>query len=142
MHESIDESPNFTNICIFRGENAYLCGNFNVFCSVHTFSHIFSKLLPQSLKFRGWDRFDGIRRIHFIQDLFNILQANYAWIDTWKSKLHDYMLFTGRKCVTLEKFYYNVSPPYIFSRFLKTFTPIIELLRLESARRHQVNTPL
>jgi hypothetical protein len=50
------------------------------------------------------------------------------------------MLFTGRKCVTLEKFQCHVSLPYIFSRFLETFTPIIELLRLESARRHQVNT--
>jgi hypothetical protein len=64
MHESIDESPNFTNICIFRDENAYLWRDFNVICSVHPFFHIFSKLLPQSLKFRGWDRFDGIRRIH------------------------------------------------------------------------------
>jgi hypothetical protein len=62
MHESIDESPNF----IFRGENAYLWRNFNVICSVHTFCHIFSKLLPQSLKFRGWDRFDGIWRKHSI----------------------------------------------------------------------------
>jgi hypothetical protein len=52
----------------------------------------------------------------------------------------DYVLFTGRKCVTLEKFQCHVSPPYIFSRFLKTFTPIIALLRLESVRRHQVNT--
>jgi hypothetical protein len=68
MHESIDESLNFTNICIFRGENAYLWRNFNVICSVHTFFHIFSKLLPQSLKFRGWDRFDGIRRIHSIME--------------------------------------------------------------------------
>jgi hypothetical protein len=50
------------------------------------------------------------------------------------------MLFTGQECVTLEKFQCYVSPPYIFSRFLETFTPIIELLRLESARRHQVNT--
>jgi hypothetical protein len=55
MHESMDESPNFTNICIFRGENVYFWRNFNVICSVHTFFHIFSKLLPQSLKFRGWE---------------------------------------------------------------------------------------
>jgi hypothetical protein len=55
-------------ICIFRGENAYLWRNFNVICSVHTFFHNFSKLIPQSLKFRGWDRFDGIRRIHSIED--------------------------------------------------------------------------
>jgi hypothetical protein len=47
MHESTGESPNFTNICIFRGENAYLWRNFNVICSVHTFFHIFSKLLPE-----------------------------------------------------------------------------------------------
>jgi hypothetical protein len=95
MHESIDESPNFTNICIFRGENAYLWRNINVICSVHTFFHIFSKLLPQLLKFRGWDRFDGIRRIHS-------------------------MLFTGRKCVTLEKFQCDLQRPYIFSRFFET----------------------
>jgi hypothetical protein len=58
MHESIDESPNFTNICIFRGENAYL----------------WSKLLPQSLKFRGWDRVDGIRRIHSIGHFYAKIQ--------------------------------------------------------------------
>jgi hypothetical protein len=69
-YESIDEIPNFTNICIFRGENAYLWRNFNVICSDHTFFHIFSKLLPQSMKFRGWDRFDGIRRIHYPNDQF------------------------------------------------------------------------
>jgi hypothetical protein len=50
------------------------------------------------------------------------------------------MLFTGQKCVTLEKFQCHISPPYSFSHFLETFTPIIELLSLESARRHQVNT--
>jgi hypothetical protein len=57
-----------------------------------------------------------------------------------KVLLQDYMFFTGRKCVTLEKFKCHVSPPYIFSRFLETFTPIIELWRLESVRRHEVNT--
>jgi hypothetical protein len=76
MHESIDESPNFTNICIFRGEDAYLWRNFNVICSVHTFFHIFSKLLPQSLNFRGWDRFDGIRRIHNTQENVDIPDWN------------------------------------------------------------------
>jgi hypothetical protein len=50
------------------------------------------------------------------------------------------MLFTGQKCVTLEKLQCLVSPPYIFSRFLETFTPINELWRLESVRRHEVNT--
>jgi hypothetical protein len=60
MQESIDESPNFTNICIFRCENAYLWRNFNVICSVYTFFHIFSKLLPQSLKF-----FEGIASMAF-----------------------------------------------------------------------------
>jgi hypothetical protein len=50
------------------------------------------------------------------------------------------MLFTGRKCVTLEKFQCHVSPPYIFTCFLETFTPINELWRLESVRRHEVNT--
>jgi hypothetical protein len=50
------------------------------------------------------------------------------------------MIFMGRKCVTLEKYQCHVSPPYIFSRFLVTFTPIIELWRLESVRRHEVNT--
>jgi hypothetical protein len=68
-----------------------------------------------------------------------INQADYAWIDGWKSKFQDYMLFTGWHCVTLEKFQCHVSPPYIFSRFLETFTPIIELLRLESTRRHALN---
>jgi hypothetical protein len=76
MHESIDEGPNFTNICIFRGENAYLWRNFNVICRVHTFFHIFSKLLPQSLKFQGWDRFDGIRRIHYC--IFVLISFYYA----------------------------------------------------------------
>jgi hypothetical protein len=50
------------------------------------------------------------------------------------------MLLKGRKCVTLEDFQCHVSPPYIFSRFLETFTPIIELWRLDSVRRHEVNT--
>jgi hypothetical protein len=30
MHESLDESPNLTNIHIFRGGNAYLWRDFNV----------------------------------------------------------------------------------------------------------------
>jgi hypothetical protein len=66
VYESINESPNYA----FFGVKTRIFGetrrNFNVICSVHAFFHIFSKLLPQSLKFRGWDRFDGIRRIHSI----------------------------------------------------------------------------
>jgi hypothetical protein len=75
MHEAIDESSNFTNICIIWGENAYLWRNFNVICSVHTFFYIFSNL-SQSLKFRGWNRFDGIRRIHSIP----VLKDDLAYI--------------------------------------------------------------
>jgi hypothetical protein len=40
LHESIDESPNITNLYIFQGENEI--------CIVHTFFHVFWKLSPQS----------------------------------------------------------------------------------------------
>jgi hypothetical protein len=76
--------------------------------------------------------------LKFVQsNILQINQANYAWTNRWKSKLHAYMhicFLTGRKCVTLEKFQCHVFSPYIFSRFLKTFTPIIELLRLEGSK--------
>jgi hypothetical protein len=48
--------------------------------------------------------------------------------------------FYGAKMRNFGEISRQYSPPYIFFTFLETFTPIIELSRLESVRRHQVNT--
>jgi hypothetical protein len=60
MLESMDESPNFMIICFLRGENALLWRNFNVMSLLHIFFHVFWKLLPLSLNFGGWNRFEGM----------------------------------------------------------------------------------
>jgi hypothetical protein len=100
MHESIDESSNFMIICFLRGENAQLLRNFNVICSVHKFFHVFSKLLPQSLKFRGWNRFDGIRRIHSITVILHNPRVIFSQHCYWG---REFDIYVERKFFDVER---------------------------------------
>jgi hypothetical protein len=68
------------------------------------------------------------------------IQVDYAWIDRKKSKLYEYMHFSGWKRVSLEKLQCDLQRPYIFSHIFETFTSIIEVSRLGSLRWHLENT--
>jgi hypothetical protein len=119
MHESMDESTIITTMYIhFSWWNAYLWRNINVICRLLTFFHVFLKLLPQSLNFWGWYRFDGIT------------------LYRWKSKLHEYMHSLEWKYISLEKFHWHLLRPKKNSCF---FYLNYWNLEVKINSRHKVN---